>query len=102
MIREHAGAFLQESASLRIELAAVLGPVAASASGAAIPPPDGAGVSVTIKALLRLAKADDEAVRSAFAVQTRAPAPVFSLKSASFWDGVVRAESLARSLTDVR
>ncbi len=102
MIREHAAAFLQETTALRIDLAPVFGPFADRPPDAPVLRSEGAGIADAIRAVLRLAQAEDEAVRSAFAVQTGASAPSLALKSAAFWDGVLHAESLARSLANVQ
>jgi hypothetical protein len=101
MIREHAAAFLQETADLGVELAPMFGRPAGGAPRSDLSRPGDGGIAETIRAIVRLAKAQDDAVRSAFAVQAGAATPMPSLRAASFWDGLRRAASLARSLTDV-
>ncbi len=100
MIRDHARAFLDNTSNLRMALAPVFAGSAGRPSPEAGHP--GARVDDAVHELLALAIAEDEGIRSAFAVTVGEATTSPSLSSARFWDTVFRAESLAKGLAGVR
>jgi RNA polymerase sigma factor (sigma-70 family) len=96
MLRGHANACRQETVQLRGELGGIFGRTASSLS------PDverrSGDLTAAVKDLLAAAVAQDEAVRSTFAVPTGAAAPVVTPAQTEFWDVILRVESLAGRL----
>jgi hypothetical protein len=98
MLNEHARAIRREAGALNGELRPVFPTGNSNASG-------GAGASASnpaasADALLRLAYATDEAVRSAFTVTAGGASSAAAVRSAQFWRSLRDAERLSASIVD--
>jgi hypothetical protein len=96
MLHEHAAAFERDTAALRRDIQDVFFP------GASAPPAEGGAVTSdadlarVVERLHKLALANNNAVRSAFTTSSQSSAA--AVKSAAFWQALVKAEELAKKI----
>jgi RNA polymerase sigma factor (sigma-70 family) len=96
MLREHATAFSRETAALRQEIQPVFFP------GASAPGSEGGVINSdvelarAVERLHKLALSNNEAVRSAFTTSSHSSA--VAVKSAAFWQALIKAEELAKKI----
>jgi len=95
MLHEHANAFERETAALRQEMQPIFG-------GTALPSTEDISIQSdselarVVERVHRLALAGNDAVRSAFTISSQSSAT--AIRSATFWQSMQRAESLAKGI----
>ncbi|HLA12254.1 MAG TPA: RNA polymerase sigma factor [Pyrinomonadaceae bacterium] len=94
VIRSHSRAFEQETRMIRQELQPIFFPPGAGAAPAEIEITDEASLVRAVERLFELGAANDDAIRSAFAISADGAASS-AVKTARFWRSLLGAEKLA-------
>jgi len=96
MLREHANAFENDNAVLRQELQPIFFPgMASQVADDAVLQSD-ADLARAVERLHKLALSNNEAISSGFAISSQSSSS--PIKSPAFWQSILRAESLAKSI----
>jgi len=100
MLSQHAAAFETQNAALRQELQPIFSPAAALNVPEEPSIQSDADLARAVEKLHRLALSNNESIRSAFTISSHSSAA--AIKSAGFWQSMLRVENLARSIAQYR
>jgi RNA polymerase sigma factor (sigma-70 family) len=96
MLHEHAAAFERDTAALRVEIQPVFFPTVAVPVAESGSINSDADLARAIERLHKFALANNDAVRSAFTTSSQSSAA--GVKSVAFWQGLFKAEELAKKI----